>query len=135
VKTKIILTLLIVGFLILLTGFKKNEQIDQLPSKQTNTEWKAVKIIIEDTVDKHLHEYVISLGSTFVIPMTNYRIIVLSFVPDFMVWNMPAAKIIIMETVMEEEREIWKGWLFSKIPERYPPLQRIRIRLIEGISQ
>lgn len=104
--------------------------------------WKAVRIEIEDKKTNKKSEVVININSEYTIPGTNLKIKVGEFLPDFRMdgltitsasnnLNNPAVHI----RVFEDEKEIFKGWLYQKFPTIHPfQHERYKLTLLEGIK-
>lgn len=111
--------------------------------KDVQAKWKSVKIIVEDKMTKSSKEYTVAVGSELTVPDTKVAVKVLNFLPHFMMTDkeitsasnepvMPAARV----SVMENGKEIWKGWLFSLQPDAHPfPHDRIALKLAGGVSK
>jgi Uncharacterized protein conserved in bacteria (DUF2155) len=89
--------------------------------------WAAVKILVEDKKARKTQEYTVNLHSDFRPPGTDLKISVEEFIPDFKM-NMGTITSASNEQnnsavgikVFEGEKEIFKGWLFSKFPTVHP---------------
>jgi len=104
--------------------------------------WSAVKIAIEDKTAKSTKEVSIKLNSDYKIPNSTLTIKVGEFLPDFKMEgtvitsasdqpNNPAVKIV----VMDGDKEIFKGWLYSKFPAIHPfQHERFGLTLKEGLK-
>lgn len=105
--------------------------------------WEAVKLLIEDKVAKKTSEVTIKLNSEYTIPNSNIKIKVGEFLPDFKMDgltitsssnepNNPAVRVI----VYENEKEIFKGWLYSKFPTIHPfQHDKYGLTLKEGVKK
>jgi len=104
--------------------------------------WKAVKLEITDKSTNSIKEITINLNSEYTIPDSNLKIKVGNFLPDF---RMEGAIITsasnepknpaIQLTVLENDKEIFKGWLYSRFPSIHPfQHEKYSLRLIEGIK-
>jgi len=89
--------------------------------------WKAVVLVVEDKTTKKTSEQTVTLGSDLKIPGSNLKVSVSDFIPDFKMDglnisslsnepNNPAVRI----KVTEADKEIFKGWLYSKFPTIHP---------------
>ncbi len=89
--------------------------------------WSGVKILIEDKATKKMQEATVKLGSEYKIPKSDLKIKVGDFLPDFRMDgltitsasnqpNNPAVSV----KVYEGDKEIFKGWLYSKFPTIHP---------------
>ncbi len=105
--------------------------------------WDGVRLVIEDKVAKKTSEVTVKLHSEYTIPNSNIKIKVGDFLPDFKMEgltitslsnepNNPAVRVI----VYEDNKEIFKGWLYSKFPTIHPfQHDRYGIILKEGIRK
>ena len=86
-------------------------------------QWKAVRIKVLDKSNSREETYTIDLGYEFTIAKSEVKIRVENFLPTFVMQGRimtsasndlrnPAAQIV----VSEANREIFKGWLFSRFP-------------------
>jgi hypothetical protein len=89
--------------------------------------WKAVVLVVEEKASKKKTEYTINVNSDFKLPGSNLKFAVGEFIPDFKMDgltitsstnepNNPAVGV----KVLEDEKEIFKGWLYSKFPAIHP---------------
>ena len=89
--------------------------------------WKAVVVIVEDKSSKKKTEYTINVNGDLKIPGSNLKLAVGEFIPDFRMDgltitsssnepNNPAVGL----KVSEDDKEIFKGWLYSKFPAIHP---------------
>jgi hypothetical protein len=89
--------------------------------------WKGVVLVIEDKATKKSSELTANLNSDVKIPNSNLTVKVGDFLPDFKMeglsitstsneLNNPAVKVV----VMEGDKEVFKGWLYSKFPTIHP---------------
>jgi len=89
--------------------------------------WKGVVLVIEDKGSKKTSEYSINLNSDLKVPNSNLKISVNEFIPDFKMDgltitslsnepNNPAVRV----KVLEGDKELFKGWLYSKFPTIHP---------------
>ncbi len=85
--------------------------------------WKAVKIAVTDKVSGKETVYTVAVGNSVSIPGSNLSVKVDTFLPHFVMEGTtltsqsnepknPAAQI----RIMEDGKEIFKGWLFSLYP-------------------
>jgi len=89
--------------------------------------WKAVILVVEDKGSKKQTEYTINVNSDFKVPGSNLKLAVGEFIPDFKMDgltitsssnepNNPAVGV----KVFEDDKEVFKGWLYSKFPAVHP---------------
>jgi len=89
--------------------------------------WKSVVLIVEEKGSKKKTEYTINVNSDFKVPGSNLKFAVGEFIPDFKMDgltitstsnepNNPAVGL----KVFEDEKEVFKGWLYSKFPAIHP---------------
>jgi hypothetical protein len=89
--------------------------------------WDAVKIAIEDKKANKTEDVTIKLNGEYAIKGSNLKIKVGDFLPDFKMDggtissasdkpNNPAVQVMIYEG----DKEIFKGWLYSKFPAIHP---------------
>jgi hypothetical protein len=89
--------------------------------------WKGVVLVIEDKASKKTSELTANLNSDVKIPNSNLTVKVGDFLPEFKMaglsitslsneLNNPAVKVV----VFEGDKEIFKGWLYSKFPTIHP---------------
>ncbi|MGC2063756.1 MAG: DUF2155 domain-containing protein [Thermodesulfovibrionales bacterium] len=89
--------------------------------------WKGVILVIEDKATKKSSELTANLNSDVKIPNSNLTVKVGDFLPDFKMeglsitsmsneLNNPAVRVV----VMEGDKEVFKGWLYSKFPAIHP---------------
>jgi hypothetical protein len=105
--------------------------------------WSAVKIVLEDKTSKKTQEFTVTLNSEFKVPNTNLKLVVGDFLPDFRMdagtitsasneLNNPAVSV----KVFEGDKEIFKGWLYSKFPTIHPfEHPKYGLTLKEGIKK
>ncbi|MBF0344240.1 MAG: DUF2155 domain-containing protein [Nitrospirae bacterium] len=104
--------------------------------------WESVKLTITDKQTKKSQAVNVKLGSEYKVHGSKLTIKVGDFLPDF---KMDALTITSMSnetknpavivTVKEEDKEIFKGWLYSKYPEIHPfEHDRYGVILMEGIK-
>jgi Uncharacterized protein conserved in bacteria (DUF2155) len=103
--------------------------------------WRAVKLTVEDKKGQGAKEYTVNLHSDFTIPDSKLVVKVGEFLPDLKIQgtmftsesndlNNPAVHVI----VLEDNKEIFNGWLFSHFPMIHPfKHDRYRITLKEAI--
>jgi hypothetical protein len=111
------------------------EQQVTMPKGQTSValpdavkgKWKSVILVVEDKGSKKQTEYTINVNSDFKIPGSNLKLAVGEFIPDFKMDgltitsssnepNNPAVGL----KVFEDDKEVFKGWLYSKFPAIHP---------------
>jgi len=89
--------------------------------------WKAVKLLLEDRKEKSLREYVVPLGATWTVPGSSITVQVEEFLPDLIIQGTvftsatdelknPAVHV----RILENGKEVFKGWLFSLFPMMHP---------------
>ncbi|MBA4372058.1 MAG: DUF2155 domain-containing protein [Thermodesulfovibrio sp.] len=89
--------------------------------------WKGVVLSIEDKTAKKSSDLTANLNSDVKIPNSNLTVKVGEFLPDFKMeglsitstsneLNNPAVNVV----VMEGDKEVFKGWLYSKFPTIHP---------------
>ena len=89
--------------------------------------WKSVVLVVEDKNSKKKTEYTINVNSDFKVPGSTLTLAVGEFIPDFRMDgltitsssnepNNPAVGL----KVLEEDKELFKGWLYSKFPAIHP---------------
>jgi hypothetical protein len=105
--------------------------------------WSGVKIIVEDKATRKTQEYTVNLNSDLKIPNSNLKVSVGDFLPDFRMDvgtvtsasndpNNPAVHV----KVFEGNKEVFKGWLYSKFPAIHPfEHPKIGLTLKEGIKK
>ena len=105
--------------------------------------WSAVKIVVEDKTTRKTQEYTVKLNSDFKIPNSDLKLVVGEFLPDFRMDvgtitsasnepNNPAVSI----KVFEGNKEVFKGWLYSKFPAIHPfEHPKVGLTLKEGIKK
>jgi hypothetical protein len=105
--------------------------------------WKSVVLIVEDKASKKTSELTVSLNSDVKIPNSNLKLSVGEFIPDFKMQeltitsmsndpNNPAVGV----KVFENDKEIFKGWLYSKFPNIHPfNHPKYGITLKEGLKK
>ncbi len=89
--------------------------------------WKAVVVVVEDKGSKKKTEYTINVNSDFKVPGSNLKLAVGEFIPDFKMdgltitstTNEPNNPAVGMK-VFEADKEVFKGWLYSKFPAIHP---------------
>lgn len=104
--------------------------------------WSSVKLSIKNKETNKEEQVTVKLNSEYQVPNTNLKIKVGDFLPDFKMDGLtitsasaepknPAVKVIIYEN----NKEIFKGWLYSKFPDIHPfQHEKFSITLIEGIK-
>lgn len=104
----------------------KGETIVTVPDS-VKGKWKAVVLVVEDKTARKMKEYTVNVNSDLEIPGSDMKISVGEFLPDFKMDgltltsmsnepNNPAVRI----TVVEKDKEIFKGTLFLKFPTIHP---------------
>jgi hypothetical protein len=105
--------------------------------------WGAVKIVVEDKSTKKQQEFTVKLNSEFKIPNSTLKIAVGEFLPEFKMSadtvtsasnepNNPAVRV----KVYEGDKEIFKGWLYSKFPTIHPfEHPKYSLHLKEGVKK
>jgi len=89
--------------------------------------WKSVILVVVDKGSKKQTEYTINVNSDFKVPGSNLKLAVGEFIPDFKMNgltitsssnepNNPAVGV----KVFEDDKEVFKGWLYSKFPAVHP---------------
>ncbi len=89
--------------------------------------WSGVKLVLEDKGAKKQQEYTINLNSELKVPNSNLKIAVGDFLPEFRMdadtitsaSNNPTNPAVRIK-VFEGDKEIFKGWLYSKFPTIHP---------------
>ena len=89
--------------------------------------WKSVVLVVEDKASKKKTEYTVNVNSDFKIPGSNVKLSVGEFIPDFKMdglsitssSNEPNNPAVGMK-VFEDDKEVFKGWLYSKFPAIHP---------------
>jgi hypothetical protein len=105
--------------------------------------WSAVKLVVEDKATKKKQEFTVNLNSELKIPNSNLKIAVGDFLPEF---KMDAQTITsasnepknpaVRVKVFEGDKEIFKGWLYSKFPTIHPfEHPKYGLALKEGIKK
>ena len=105
--------------------------------------WSAVKLVVEDKSTKKKQEFTVNLNSELKVPNSNLKVAVGDFLPEFRMDaqnitsasnepNNPAVRI----RVFEGDKEIFKGWLYSKFPAIHPfEHPKYGLTLKEGIKK
>ncbi len=105
--------------------------------------WSAVKLVVEDKTTKKKQEFTVNLNSELKIPNSNLKVAVGDFLPEFRMNaqtitsasnepNNPAVRV----KVFEGDKEIFKGWLYSKFPTIHPfEHPKYSLALKEGIKK
>ena len=103
--------------------------------------WSGVKIKVINTKTKASEIYAVPIGSQKVLGNSGLKILVKSFVPDFVMGadgitsrsaesRNPAAEVVISE----KGKPDFKGWLFATMPDIHPyPNPAYRVLLAGGI--
>ncbi len=103
------------------TRQKKEAQV--IVPAEVQGKWRAVKISVTDKENHREKIFTVAIGSSFTVPDSKIRLQVDAFLPAFIVdgtimtsvsneTRNPAVQI----TISDEEREVFKGWLFSLFP-------------------
>ncbi|MDP2167525.1 MAG: DUF2155 domain-containing protein [Thermodesulfovibrionales bacterium] len=104
--------------------------------------WSAVKMTIEDKSKKSSQDVTVKLGSDYRIPGSTMTVKVGDFLPDFKMegsvitsasdqLNNPAVRVV----VFDGDKEIFKGWLYSKFPAIHPfQHERYGLTLKDGVK-
>lgn len=105
--------------------------------------WSGVILIVEDKSAKKKQEIKVNLNSDMKIPNSNLKVAVGDFLPNFKMDGStitsasndpgnPAVRV----KVYEGDKEIFKGWLYSKFPAIHPfEHPKYGINLKEGIKK
>jgi len=105
--------------------------------------WSGVVLIVEDKSTKKKQEFKVNLNSDLKIPNSNLKVAVGDFFPSFKMDGStitsasndpgnPAVRV----KVYEGEKEIFKGWLYSKFPAIHPfEHPKYGLGLKEGIKK
>jgi len=119
-----------------------NRKIKVVVPAEIKEEWKAVKIAIIDKIANKTNEITVKLGTEYTIANSDIKIKVKEFLPDFRMdgltitsaSNTPKNPAVYI-SVYEGEKEIFKGWIYSKFPTIHPfQHDRYKLVLIEGIK-
>ncbi|MGE5894979.1 MAG: DUF2155 domain-containing protein [bacterium] len=120
----------------------KGEIKIEVPANVKN-KWNAVVLSIEDKAKNKAQDVTVNLGSEYVVPNTNIKVKVGDYLPDFRMDgltitsssdqpNNPAVNI----KVFEGDKEIFKGWLYSKFPSIHPfQHEKIGLTLKEAVKK
>jgi len=104
--------------------------------------WNAVVLTIENKADNKVEDVTINLNSEYAVPSSDLKIKIGDYVPDFKMDgltitsasdqpNNPAVNV----KVYEGEKEIFKGWLYSKFPSIHPfQHEKIGLTLKEAVK-
>ncbi|MBI3355143.1 MAG: DUF2155 domain-containing protein [Nitrospirae bacterium] len=123
------------------TGSAGKEAVVSVPDF-VKGKWRGVVLTIEDKKNNKKKDYEVKLNSEFTIPDSNIVIKTGEFFPSFTMddkaytsrSNNPENPGINL-TVMENGKEIFKGWVFSKFPTMHPFMHnRFGITLKEGVK-
>jgi hypothetical protein len=105
--------------------------------------WSGVVLVVEDKSTKKKQEFKVNLNSDLKIPNSNLKVAVGDFLPSFKMDGStitsasndpgnPAVRV----KVYEGEKEIFKGWLYSKFPAIHPfEHPKYGLGLKEGIKK
>jgi len=89
--------------------------------------WKAVKLKVEDKKGQGSNEYQVGIHSDFIVPDSKLTVKIGEFLPDLKIQGTtftsdsneprnPAIHVIILD----ENKEVFNGWLFSLFPTIHP---------------
>jgi len=105
--------------------------------------WSGVVLIVEDKSTKKKQEFKVNLNSDLKIPNSNLKVAVGDFLPSFKMDGStitsasndpgnPAVRV----KVYEGDKEVFKGWLYSKFPAIHPfEHPKYGLGLKEGIKK
>jgi len=105
--------------------------------------WSGVILVVEDKSTKKKQEFKVSLNSDLKIPNSNLKVAVGDFLPSFKMdgstitssSNDPSNPAVRVK-VFENDKEIFKGWLYSKFPAIHPfEHPKYGLSLKEGIKK
>lgn len=89
--------------------------------------WKAVVLIVTDKASKKTSELTVPLNSDIKIPNSTLKLSVGEFIPDFKMQELTITSMsndpknpAVGVKVFEKDKEIFKGWLYSKFPNIHP---------------
>ncbi|MDH4099632.1 MAG: DUF2155 domain-containing protein [Nitrospirota bacterium] len=103
--------------------------------------WSGAKLVVEDREKKAAKEFEVKLNADFQIPGSNLVVKVGDFLPNFVMngpvltsldnqTGNPALKV----TIVEGDKELFSGWLFSKYPQIHPfEHPKFGVTLKEGV--
>jgi hypothetical protein len=95
--------------------------------ENVKSKWNAVVLVLEDKAAGKTEDVTLKLGSEYAIPNSNLKVVVGDYLPDFRMDgltitsasdqpNNPAVHV----KVFEGDKEVFKGWLYSKFPTIHP---------------
>lgn len=105
----------------------KKDRVPVSVPPDVQSKWKAVVIAVANKQTKQRKDYVVNINESFNISDTMMRVDVLAFLPDFCMSpkgitslsnepGNPAARV----AVHENDKKIFEGWLFQKLPMVHP---------------
>jgi hypothetical protein len=105
--------------------------------------WSGVVLIVEDKSTKKKQEFKVNLNSDLKIPNSNLKVAVGDFLPSFKMdgstitsTSNDTANPAVRVKVFEGDKEIFKGWLYSKFPAIHPfDHPKYGLGLKEGIKK
>jgi hypothetical protein len=121
---------------------KKEPKTVQVPA-DVKKSWKKVTLTFADKGAKKTKEYTVDINSQLQIEGTNLKVAVGEFLPDFKMMgsnitsgsNDPLNPAVRVE-IFEKGQSIFKGWLFSKMPEIHPfESDKYGLLLKEGVKK
>jgi hypothetical protein len=121
---------------------KKEPKTVQVPA-DVKKSWKKVTLTFADKGAKKTKEYTVDINSQLQIEGTNLKVAVGEFLPDFKMMgsiitsgsNDPVNPAVRVE-IFEKGQSIFKGWLFSKMPEIHPfESDKYGLLLKEGVKK
>ncbi len=90
-------------------------------------QWNAVVIGIEDKTANKTDDVTINLGGEYNIPNSNLKVKVGDYLPDFKMDGLTITSVTdqpnnpaVHVNVLEGDKEVFKGWLYSKFPSIHP---------------
>ena len=95
--------------------------------EEVQGKWRAVRILVDDKINKVSEEYVVNLHDQLLLPRSNLMIKVGAFLPDLKIedsiftstsneLNNPGVYL----KIYEDQQLIFNGWLFSMFPTIHP---------------
>ena len=85
--------------------------------------WKSVVLMLEDKKTQKITEHTVNLGDEWIIPNSNIHVKVGTFLPDLIIQGTVFTSVsnelknpAIHVTISENDKELFKGWLFSLFP-------------------
>ena len=121
---------------------KKEQKTVKVPD-DVKKSWKKVRLVFAEKGTKKTKEYTVDIKSQFEIEGTNLKVSVGEFLPDFKMMgsditsssNEPVNPAVRVE-IFDKGQSIFKGWLFSKMPEIHPfESEKYGLILKEGIRK